>query len=67
MLEDSPAGICAGRAAGCSVVGLATTHSIAQLRENKPEWIVKDLQSIRCVDYDADKAKVAIEISNWLR
>ena len=68
MVEDSPAGIRAGKAAGCSVIGLATTHSIAQLRENKPEWIVKDVESIRCVNNEsADKAEVAIEISNWLR
>ena len=67
VVEDSPAGIRAGKAAGCSVVGLVTTHSIAQLRENKPDWIVKDLQSIRCVNESADKAEVAIEISNWLR
>ena len=67
MVEDSPAGIRAGKAAGCRVIGLVTTHSIAQLRENKPDWIVKDLQSIRCVNESADKDEVAIEISNWLR
>lgn len=67
VVEDSPAGIRAGKAAGCSVIGLATTHSIAKLREIEPEWIVKDLESIRCVNESADKREVAIEISKWLR
>ena len=66
VVEDSPAGIRAGKAASCSVVGLATTHSIAQLRDNGPDWIVKDLQSVRFVSEEADKGEVTIEISNSL-
>lgn len=66
VVEDSPAGIRAGKAACCSVVGLATTHSIAQLRDSGPDWIVKDLQSVRYVSRTADTVEVAIEISNWL-
>ena len=64
MVEDSPAGIRAGKAASCTVVGLATTHSIAQLRE--ADWIVKDLQSVGFVNRNADTGEVAIEISNSL-
>lgn len=41
VIEDSPAGIAAGKAAGCKVIGLATTHSIAQLRAVRPDWIVR--------------------------
>ena len=40
VLEDSPAGVLAGKAAGCAVVGLATTHSIKQLTEAGADWIV---------------------------
>lgn len=32
VLEDAPAGITAGRAAGCTVVAMRTTHSEAELR-----------------------------------
>ena len=67
VVEDSPAGIRAGKSASCNVVGLATTHSIAQLRDNKPDWIVKDLQSVRFVNRNADTGEVAIEISSSLR
>ena len=65
-LEDSPAGIRAGKAASCKVVGLATTHSIAQLRDSGPDWIVRDLRSVRFVNGNADTGEVAMEISNWL-
>ncbi|KAF6221009.1 hypothetical protein HO133_002690 [Letharia lupina] len=66
VVEDSPAGIRAGKAASCNVVGLATTHDIAQLRENGPDWIVKDLQSVRFVNRNADTGEVAIEILHSL-
>ena len=66
MLEDSPAGIRGGKAASSFVVALATTHTIAQLRENEPDRIVKDLQSVRLVNRNAVTREVAMEISNWL-
>ena len=67
MIEDSPAGIRAGQAAGCKVLGLATTHSIAQLRATGPDWIVKDLKSVRFVGRAAETGGVIVEISNALR
>ena len=66
VVEDSPAGIRAGKAASCSVVGLATTHSIAQLQSCSPDWIVKDLRSVRFVNRKADTGQVEMEISNSL-
>ncbi|KAM0796234.1 HAD-like domain-containing protein [Usnea florida] len=66
VVEDSPAGIRAGKAASSFVVALVTTHTIAQLRENEPDWIVKDLQSIRLVNRNAVTGEVVMEISNWL-
>jgi sugar-phosphatase len=32
VVEDSPAGVAAGKAAGCQVVGLTTTHARADLQ-----------------------------------
>ncbi|KAL8854593.1 MAG: hypothetical protein Q9221_000628 [Calogaya cf. arnoldii] len=46
VIEDSPAGILAGKAAGCQVIGLATTHSIEQICQSGADWIVKDLRSV---------------------
>ncbi|RFU36022.1 hypothetical protein B7463_g317, partial [Scytalidium lignicola] len=49
VLEDSPAGIEAGKAAGCKVLGVVTSHTIEQVLAAKPDWIVKDLESVRVV------------------
>lgn len=65
VIEDSPAGIAAGKAAGCKVIGLATTHSIAQLRAVRPDWIVQDLRSVKFIgDATEVTGEVRIEISN---
>lgn len=67
MIEDSPAGIRAGKAAGCKVIGLATTHSIAQLRAVRPDYIVQDLRSIKFVGEATEMmGEVKIEISHGL-
>lgn len=50
VLEDSPAGIRAGKAAGCKVLGLVTSHTAEQVRSAGPDWIVKDLDSVSVVE-----------------
>lgn len=50
VLEDSPAGIRAGKAAGCKVLGLVTSHTVEQVVAAGPDWVVKDLDSVRVVD-----------------
>jgi sugar-phosphatase len=42
VIEDAPAGIRAGKAAGASVVALRTTAGDAELREAGADWIVDD-------------------------
>lgn len=49
VLEDSPAGIRAGKAAGCKVLGLVTSHTLEQVKEAEPDWIVTDLSSVKVV------------------
>lgn len=66
VLEDAPAGVKAGKAAGYKVVGLATTHSIEQLKEAGADWIVKDLESVTMDEWDSKKGEVKIKISNAL-
>ncbi len=66
VLEDAPAGIRAGRAAGCKVVALATTHSIARLREAGADWIVRDMRSVRLVGWDGERGEVRIGIEGAL-
>ncbi|OTA57719.1 haloacid dehalogenase-like hydrolase [Hypoxylon sp. EC38] len=49
VLEDSPAGIKAGKAAGCKVLGLVTSHTAEQVLAAEPDWIVRDLRSVTMV------------------
>lgn len=60
VLEDSPAGIRAGKEAGCLVVGLVTSHSLEQVREAEPDWVVRDLDSVRMVRTEG--SRVTLEI-----
>lgn len=67
VLEDAPAGVRAGKAAGYKVVALATTHSVAQLREAGADWIVRDARSVKMVTWDGKAGEVELEISDALR
>jgi sugar-phosphatase len=52
VLEDAPAGLAAGRAAGCQVVALATTMASERLAD--VDWI-PDLSVLRLKARDADR------------
>ncbi|KAF4456475.1 glycerol 3-phosphatase 1 [Fusarium austroafricanum] len=65
VLEDSPAGIRAGKAAGCKVLGLVTSHTVEQVVAAEPDWVVRDLSSVKVLQ--SEGGKVTIEVSNALR
>ncbi|PYT82336.1 MAG: HAD family hydrolase [Acidobacteria bacterium] len=46
VMEDAPAGIRAGKAAGASVVALRTTARDSELREAGADWIVEDCSEL---------------------
>ena len=50
VIEDAPAGIRAGKAAGARVIALQTTERDAFLRQAGADWIVKDCASVRLTD-----------------
>lgn len=52
VIEDAPAGIRAGKAAGAHVIALRTTTGDADLREAGADWIVKD-----CAELSVDQVK----------
>ena len=60
VIEDAPAGIRAGKAAGCEVLALTTTHDVERLRDAGADWIVKDLNSIRILGKKADGWRVIL-------
>ncbi|KAK5652550.1 hypothetical protein OQA88_10311 [Cercophora sp. LCS_1] len=65
VLEDSPAGIRAGKAAGCKVLGLVTSHTAEQVLSAEPDWVVRDLSSVRLVATPGD-SRVTLEIREGL-
>ncbi|KAG4219408.1 hypothetical protein PC116_g32112 [Phytophthora cactorum] len=65
VLEDSPAGIRSGKAAGCKVLGLVTSHTAEQVLAAEPDWIVRDLRSVKMVRSDKD-GSVTLQISDAL-
>jgi glycerol 3-phosphatase-1 len=64
VIEDSPAGILAGRAADCKVIGLVTSHTVEQIVAAVPDWIVRDLESVKLIS--SQNGSVTLEISNAL-
>lgn len=46
VLEDAPAGIKAGKAAGCKVLAVNTSHSVESLRKAGADWVMADLSSV---------------------
>ena len=66
VIEDAPAGVRAGKAAGFSVLGLATTHKIQQLKDAGADWIVRDLRSFALDGWNEDTKTAQVEIRDSL-
>ena len=61
VVEDAPAGVRAGRAAGCAVLALATTHPVDGLRDAGADWVVRDLGCVRLAGVGEDGWRVVME------
>jgi len=66
VLEDAPAGVKAGKAAGYKVIAFATTHDVDRLREAGADWIVEDARSVTLGNWDAKTGTATIQIANAL-
>ncbi|KAH6619816.1 HAD-like protein [Chaetomium sp. MPI-SDFR-AT-0129] len=60
VLEDSPAGIRAGKDAGCKVLAVVTSHTVEQVLAAGPDWVVRDLDSVKLVRADGQGATLEI-------
>lgn len=60
VVEDAPAGVQAGKAAGFKVIGLATTHTIEQVKGAGADWIVRDLSSVKFKSFENGVVQVVI-------
>lgn len=65
VLEDAPAGVRAGKAAGFKVVAVATSHTIELLQDAGADWIVEDLSSVAFEGMTSAR-RVQVSISNAL-
>jgi sugar-phosphatase len=57
VMEDAPAGIRAGKAAGARVLALRTTAPDLELTQSGADWIVNDLAALR-LDSSAPKDRI---------
>lgn len=56
VIEDAPAGIRAGKAAGACVFAVRTTAPDSELRDAGADWIANDLASLRPIAMNGDGA-----------
>jgi len=56
VVEDAPAGIQAGRSAGCQVLAVASSHAIEELRH--ADWIVASLDQVQLSISDSATLKL---------
>jgi sugar-phosphatase len=55
VIEDAPAGVQSGKAAGCRVLALRTTTPDSALHAAGADWIVRDCSNIHLQPIDGDK------------
>ncbi|CCM05573.1 uncharacterized protein FIBRA_07800 [Fibroporia radiculosa] len=63
VVEDAPAGVRSGKAAGCKTLALLTSHSRAQVEAAAPDFIVKDLSCVTMKKTE-DGVEVTINTDN---
>lgn len=65
VFEDAPAGIAAGKAAGCKLIGLATTFDKEFLIERGCDLVIKDYNSVD-VSYNAETDELEFLFKDYL-
>lgn len=64
VIEDAPAGVEAGKAAGCRVIAFDTTMPEAELREAGADWLAKDCSAISVVSAERENGiRLSVETS----
>lgn len=66
VLEDAPAGVKAGKAAGCMVLALATTHRLQELKDAGADWVVPDMRSVSILRDKEAMDGLEVRITNLL-
>lgn len=64
VVEDAPAGVRSGRAAGARVIALRTTAGDEELKEAGANWIVDDLSKVSVATLNGDGLELALDLSS---
>jgi len=62
VVEDAPAGVRSGRAAGARVIALRTTAGDEELKEAGANWIVDDLSRVSVTMLNGDGLELALDL-----
>ena len=62
VIEDAPAGVRSGKAAGCRVIAVCTTMPEAELRSAGADWLVEDCSAITLLAGEHGKGKLALTL-----
>ena len=60
VIEDAPAGIKAGKAAGCRVLAVLSSHSAAELTD--ADWIVPSLKHVTAVPSENGTITIRLDV-----
>ncbi|AET39394.1 HAD family hydrolase Ecym_4332 [Eremothecium cymbalariae DBVPG len=66
VFEDAPAGIAAAKAAGCKVIGIATTFDVEYLKEKGCDIIVKNHEGLKVGGYISETDEVEFIFEDYL-
>ena len=64
VVEDAPAGVRSGRAAGARVIALRTTAGDDELKEAGANWIVDDLSKVLVTVLNGDGLELALDLNS---
>ncbi|MGC1293247.1 MAG: HAD family hydrolase [Candidatus Acidiferrales bacterium] len=62
VIEDAPAGVRSGKAAGCRVIAVCTTMPEAELRSAGAHWVVEDCSAITLLPGGHRKDKLRLRV-----
>lgn len=65
VVEDAPAGIRAGKGAGCRVIAFPATTSAQELRNVGCDWILKDCGSIQVVEKHGSSGSLSLRLDPY--
>jgi len=69
VIEDAPAGVLAGKAAGCRVIAFGTTMPETELQRAGADWIAKDCSAISVMNpaIRTGSISLSLRVKDWKR